>query len=63
MEGYPVHTLSVRVKLNVIKINNGMFMSLYQKSRLTPDKIDPRQLKQNVAAWAAVSYLAAELKD
>ena len=29
----------------------------------TLDKIDPDQLKQNVAAWAAVSYLAAELKD
>lgn len=29
----------------------------------TLDKIDPEQLKQNVAAWAAVSYLAAELKD
>ncbi len=29
----------------------------------TLDKIDPEQLQQNVAAWAAVSYLAAELKD
>lgn len=29
----------------------------------TLDKINPEQLKQNVAAWAAVSYLAAELKD
>ena len=29
----------------------------------TLDKIDPDQLKQNVAAWAAVSYLAAELED
>ena len=29
----------------------------------TLDKIDPEQLKQNVAAWAAVSYLAAELED
>ncbi len=29
----------------------------------TLDKIDPEQLRQNVAAWAAVSYLAAELED
>ena len=29
----------------------------------TLDKIDPEQLRQNVAAWAAVSYLAAELQD
>ena len=29
----------------------------------TLDKIDPDQLRQNVAAWAVVSYLAAELKD
>ena len=63
MEGYLVHTLYARVKLNAIKINNGMSMSLYQKSRLTLDRIDPGQLKQNVAAWAEVSYLAAELKD
>lgn len=34
MEGYPVHTLYARVKLNVSKINNGMSMSLYQKSLL-----------------------------
>ena len=29
----------------------------------TLDKIDPEQLKQNVAAWAVVSYLAAEMED
>ena len=29
----------------------------------TLDKIDPQQLKQNVAAWAVVSYLAAEMED
>ena len=29
----------------------------------TLDKIDPEQLKQNVAAWAVVSYLAAEIED
>ena len=29
----------------------------------TLDKIDPEQLKQNVAAWAIVSYLAAEIED
>ena len=29
----------------------------------TLDKIDPEQLKQNVAAWAVVTYLAAEIED
>ena len=29
----------------------------------TLDKIDPEQLKQNVAAWAVVSYLAAEIEE
>lgn len=29
----------------------------------TLDKIDPDQLKQNVAAWVVVTYLAAELTD
>ena len=29
----------------------------------TLDKIDPKQLKQNVAAWAVVTYLAAEIED
>ena len=29
----------------------------------TLDKIDPEQLKQNVAAWAIVSYLAAEIEE
>ena len=29
----------------------------------TLDKIDPEQLKQNVAAWAVVTWLAAELED
>ena len=29
----------------------------------TLDKIDPEQLKQNVAAWAVVTYLAAEIDE
>ena len=29
----------------------------------TLDKIDPERLKQNVAAWAVVSYLAAEIEE
>ena len=27
------------------------------------DKIDPERLKQNVAAWAVVTYLAAEIEE
>ena len=39
------------------------FFDYHHTADDTLDKIDPEQLKQNVAAWAAVSYLAAELKD
>ena len=39
------------------------FFDYHHTADDTLDKIDPEQLRQNVAAWAAVSYLAAELED
>ena len=40
------------------------FFDFHHTADDTLDKIDPEQLKQNVAAWAAVQLLrAAELED
>ena len=53
------------VKLGVptVRLNqNGMdYFDLHHTPDDTLDKIDPEKLKQNVAAYAALTYLAAEL--
>lgn len=36
------------------------YFDLHHTANDTPDKIDPKDLDQNVAAWAALAYVAAE---
>jgi Zn-dependent M28 family amino/carboxypeptidase len=53
----------VRLGVPTVRLNqNGMdYFDLHHTPDDTLDKVDPAKLQQNVAAYAALTYLAAEL--
>ena len=57
----PLHEQGVRIFR--LRQDGTDYFDYHHTADDTLDKIDPEQLKQNVAAWAVVTWLAAELED
>ncbi len=57
----PLHERGVRIFR--LQQDGTDYFDYHHTADDTLDKIDPDQLKQNVAAWAVVTWLAAELAD
>lgn len=50
-----------RVPLAGLNQDGSLYFDLHHSANDTLDKIDPKDLDQNVAAWAALAYAAAEM--